>query len=239
MDRLDGLVLKQIAYKESSKILHVTTSEGRKSVLVHGAKKLNSPYLAATEPMTQIRFIVSGTNLQTLRDTEIVHDFRVLKADVVKYAAGCHVMELVDRLDESEIDHAKLYPFMLKILHRVETEPDYELFVAIFELKLLYLIGVQPNLRQCAVCSSTNDLKLAVEGGGCLCPEHRDGEHTWDNETLDAVRNLYYHDLQNPLDWTANDTIRRSLRRFIDHYYSFHLNLHTKSRQLWMGLLGY
>ncbi len=239
MERLDGLILKQIAYKDSSKIMQVTTASGRKSVLVHGAKKLNSPYLAASEPMTQIRFFVSGTNLQTLRDVEIVHDFRVLKADVVKYAAGCHLMELVDRFEESEIDHAKLYPFLLKILLRVESETAYELYVAMFELKLLYLIGVQPNLRQCAVCSATEGLRLTAEGGGCLCSEHRTGEFSYDDATLDLVLRLYYHDLLHPLDVVVTDAVLVSLRRFIDHYYAFHLNLHTKSRQLWMGLQGY
>ena len=74
MPAFDGLILKQIPFKESSKILHVYTAEGMKSVLVHGAKKFGSPYLSSSENLNLVRFQAVGKDMLTLTDADLIEE---------------------------------------------------------------------------------------------------------------------------------------------------------------------
>lgn len=236
MDGKEGIVLKQIAFKESSVIVHVYGKDGLVSLLVHGAKKWQSPYRRIVEPITAIRYHATGKNLLTLTDADILEDFPGLKNDLERGLAASHVLELAQRHAEGDLDHAKLYPFLANVLRRMDQDPRYDLYATMFELKLYYLLGVQPALRGCVVCGLADDLRLSVSAGGAVCPDHRRPDAAYGGDVLEAAAQLYHHDVKNPLVWTHGETTDALLRRFVDEYTAYHLHLLTKSRQLWMGL---
>lgn len=236
MEPFEGIVMKQIAFKESSVILHVYGATGMESVMVHGAKKWNSAYLRVVQPFTRIKYHAAGKDLKTLTDADILDVYPGIQADLERSFAAGHLLELVRHHAEGGLDHAKLYPFLVQILKRIDSDPAYSLYVMMFELKLYYLIGVQPRLNGCVVCGQTENLKLSVSGGGACCPDHQGPDASWGESVIDAARTLYYHDIKNPLVWNFEAAVESSLRDFLDQYTLYHLHLKTKSRQLWMGL---
>jgi len=232
----EGIVVNQIAFKESSVIVHVYGSDGLVSLLVHGAKKWQSPHRRIVEPITAIRYHATGKNLLTLTDADILEDFDGLKNDLERGLAASHVLELTQRHAEGDLDHAKLYPFLTNVLRQIEKSPRYDLYATMFELKFYFLLGVQPALRGCVVCKATEDLRLSVSAGGAVCPDHRRPDAVYGEDVLLAASRLYHHDIKNPLVWDFDEATDATLRRFVDDYTAYHLHLLTKSRQLWMGL---
>jgi len=133
----------------------------------------------------------------------------------------------------------KLYNFLLKILDKINENEDYIPYIYMLELKLLYLLGVNPELKECVVCQRTDGLRFSVKAGGLMCPEHMDQDSAYDENTIDAFVLLYYYDLQNPEPIKIAPFTIRNLRMLIDEYYEYHLNYRSNSRKILIGLLGY
>lgn len=239
MEAFEGVILKQINFKESSKILYLYTPNGPMSVLVHGAKKITGAKLALTENLTRIRFFGSGKAMKTMTDGEILSEYRKIKDNLEKFTYAQHLTEILHFFSESEIDHKKMYEFLRKILDKIENEVTYVRYVNMFELKLLYLLGVAPNFVACAACGATRDLRFSVQDGGYVCPEHATATVFEDPGMVERMKILYYHDLKNPLEFKPDDQIRRQIRLFLDDYYLYHLNFKSKSRTILNGLIGY
>jgi DNA repair protein RecO (recombination protein O) len=239
LEEFEGLILKQINFKESSKILYLYTANGPMSLLVHGAKKLSSPFLNVTQNMTLIRFFASGKAMKTLTDAEIVEDYRKLKENLEKFTYMQHVMETLHFFSETEYAHKKMYDFLKKIFKKVESETNYIRYIYMFELKFLYLLGFTPSFSVCAACGKDEMLKFSVQDGGFVCLEHATAPYFWDLPVVDAMKSLFYHDLKNPLELKIDDETLKGIRQFLDEYYMFHLNFKSKSRSILSGLLGY
>ncbi|MDD3126799.1 MAG: DNA repair protein RecO [Candidatus Izemoplasmatales bacterium] len=239
MEAFEGLILKQINFKESSKILYIYTEKGQMSLLVHGAKKLSSPFLNLTQNLTLIKFYATGKALKTLTDGEILTDYRKIKTDLEKFTYVQHLMEIINYFSESEYDHQKLYTFLKKILSHIENETHYIRYVYMFELKYLYLLGVAPNFNVCSACGVTDNLQFAVKDGGYACKIHATANSGVSHASVAVMKQIYYHDLKTVLDLKPDPDIRREIRLFLDEYYLYHLNFTSKSRTILSGLLGY
>ncbi len=239
MDVIEGIVLKKINYKEHSKIVYLYTKDGLVSVLIHGSNKISSPYLKFGELLNHEKLNITGKNLKVLKDGELLKDFRQIKKDIVKYTYMTHVLEIIYYFSSHEHDHEKLFNFLLKIIDSVETNEIYIPYIYMLELKLLYLLGVNPEFNACITCGLNTNLKFSVEAGGMLCHEHFDGKKTYEDLVVNAMKQLYYYDLQEPSKISFDEKTIKNLRLLIDDYYEYHLNYKSNSRKLLIGLIGY
>jgi DNA repair protein RecO (recombination protein O) len=239
MESVEGLILKQISYKESSKIIYVYTKTGLQSFMARGAKKIKSPFLSATENLMHVLLYATGKGLKTLTEVEVIHDYRQLKENLEKFTYVQHIMEITHFFSENEYDHEKLFGFLIKVLEKVETNTKYIRFINMFELKFLYLLGVNPELHQCVSCGKLTDLVFTIKDGGLVCEDHRQGVPILNASVLHVIKTLYYHDIKNNLENKLDYETMIAIRRWLDDYYQYHLNFKSKSRQILMGLLGY
>ncbi len=238
METIEGLILKQINYKESSKILYLYTKNGLISVLAHGSNKLKSPYLNLVRVFSHVKLSVSGKDLKTLRDGEVINRYMELTTDIEKYTYTLHLLETIYYFSSHEHDHEKLFLFLIKIFNKIKNTEDYIPYINMVELKLLYLLGVQPVLDKCVVCQEKKGLNFSVKDGGLCCKEHIK-TIKYSNETINLLRLLYYYniDKDNKIEYDKLSLI--SLRKLLDEYYEFHLNYQSRSRKLLRELLGY
>lgn len=240
MEIIEGLIIKQISFKESSKIIYLYTPLGPVSLLVHGAKKLSSPHLRLTENMNRIKCVATGKGLMTLTDGDILDSYPEIKADLEKVAYVSLIMELLMAYSESEYDHQKLYEFVVKILQQIETSKAYIRYVNMFELKFLFMLGISPNFKKCVVCGKVDGLQFSIKSGGYACDDHFPANETVFSETaLETIKRLYYHDLKEPLELKIDQKTGQEIRYFLDEYYLYHLSFQSKSRKVLAGLLGY
>lgn len=239
MEEINGIILKKIDYKESSSIAYVYTAKGLVSVLVHGARKINSKHLNLIRIGQLVKFQISGKDLKTLRDGDIVRHFQEITADLEKFTYTTHLLELIYSFAQHDHDHEKLYQFLLKIMGLVADEKAYIPYINMAELKLLYLLGVNPLFKHCVSCERKDHLQFSIVAGGMCCPDHLDQPTSVSNHVLKAMMMLYYFDLAvDVLEPIPNQTLI-GLRQLLDDYYAYHLNTKTKSRQLLKGLIGY
>ncbi len=234
-----GYVLKRMDYKESSKIVFLYTSSGKTSFLVHGANKLTSPFLAKTEVLTKLKVSTEGKGLKICKEIEILDLFSGIKNDLEKYTYCLHVLEILQQIADAEIDHEKLFLFLGKLFPLIEKEKDYIPFIYMFESKLLYLLGLQPELQACVICKNKDTLVFSVKDGGMCCNNHLPLGKTYQKSIIDQFMKVYYFNLEKPFELNLDQKSIREIRLLLDEYYHYHLNFETKSRQVLKGLMGY
>lgn len=240
LEYIEGIILRKLDYKESSKIIHVYTNNGLRSVLVHGSRNMKSPFLNLTRVMNHVGLHVSGKDLLTLRDGDVLDDYHIVKEDLEKFTYCLHVLELVYNFASHDHDHDKLMNFLVKIFNIVQSDSEYIPYLNMVEMKMLSLLGVNPLFNRCVACDRTSDLTFSIVEGGMCCPEHHHkGDVTVSKEAVRLMMELYYYDLQKPHKLDYSPEILRELRNVIDRYYEYHLNFRSNSRRMLTGLIGY
>lgn len=222
---IKGIIIKSIDYSESSKICHLLTDSGVQSVLVKGAKRLKSKFLGILEPVTLVSFIVSGSNLKVLTDADLVNEYKVIHESIKKLVYANNLLELINVLIHE--DYCLIYNFLLKCLNKMEECFDEEVISFIFELKLLKLLGVEPQFDACISCGKEFVDGFNIELGGVVC-KACSGIHNL--ELLNTIYELYRFDISNDIP-NIDEGMKSQLRAFIDEYYKIHVGYITKAHR--------
>ena len=99
-----GLVLREVRYKESDKILTVLTQhEGKITVRARGALRKGSRITAATQLLTYSDMtIFENRGRRTLNEASTVEEFLGLRADLGAFALGSYFAELLETVSAEE-----------------------------------------------------------------------------------------------------------------------------------------
>lgn len=239
LEYIEGIILKKLNYKESSKIIYLYTDKGLISVLIHGNNKMKSPFLSLSKVLSKVGLHVSGKDLRTLRDGDVLDDYRNISSDLEKYTYSLHVLEIIYYFSTHEHDHEKLYSFLLKIFSIVDTTEQYIPYLNMIELKLLYMLGINPMFHHCVECDRTDNLKFSVPAGGMCCNTHLTGQSSGSDAAIEEIKKIYYFDLSESEILEVDNALLKEIRLVIDKYYQYHLNFKSNSRKMLMGLIGY
>jgi DNA repair protein RecO (recombination protein O) len=238
--KTEGLVIRTMNMGETSKLVTFFTRElGILKVIAKGARAAKSRIGAALEPLTVSRLVYydrENRELQFLSQADIVEFFPNLPADLEKWGYANACAELVYRAQTSAEATAKLYPILLNTLRAMnEKTADGRVCFWGFQMKLLGVLGVAPNLRKCLHCSTAGPTVYAdnnsvvhhfdISRGGFLCSNCSSGRspHELCGETL-----LRLGDLQTlPAEKFSHAQIpplsRREIESFFRAYFAFHL----------------
>jgi len=169
-----GLVLRETAYKDSSKILTVLTAgEGKLTVNARGALRKNSKIQAVTQLLAFSEMtLFCSRERWTLTEARSVEQFIGLRDDLSSLALGAYFAELTEAVADTDSPHAGLLPLVLNALFALseKIKPPGTVKPA-FELRLMSVSGFAPLLEQCCVCGKTEPkgAVLDLAGGTLMC----------------------------------------------------------------------
>ena len=150
-----GLVLREVRYKESDKILTVLTQhEGKVTVRARGALRKGSRITAATQLLTYSDMtIFENRGRRTLNEASTVEEFLGLRADLGAFALGSYFAELLETVSAEEYPDPSVLQLGLNSLYalsRALCPPEQ--IKAVFELRLMCLAGYE--LRRARACGA-------------------------------------------------------------------------------------
>ncbi|MCL2820062.1 MAG: DNA repair protein RecO [Oscillospiraceae bacterium] len=145
-----GIVLREVLYKDSSKILTVLTSdEGKLTVSAHGAFRKNSKLAAVTGLLVFSEMTLQKKNERwTITEARSVEQFVGLRDDLKLLALGAYIAELTEALADEDSPNPELLPLCLNALYALSEKikkPEY--VKPAFELRLLAISGFEPLLK--------------------------------------------------------------------------------------------
>ena len=182
LEKADALVIRQVDFSESSRVVTFFSREfGKFAVLAKGAKRLKGSFDAGLDLLSACRIVFirkSTGTLNLLTEARLINRFQPqnsgAKGSLSSLYGGYYVAELLSGLTEDFDPSPELYDLSISTLAALSSPEKLSSPVIIhFEISLLQLIGLLPNLFECSVCGEPvqtgNQFAHWVSQGGVLC----------------------------------------------------------------------
>jgi len=207
-----GIVLREVAYKDSSKILTVLTSdEGKLTVSAHGAFGKNSKLAAVTGLLVFSEMtLLKKKDRWTMTEARSVEQFAGLRDDLILLSLGAYIAELTETLADEDSLNPELLPLCLNALYALSEKikaPEY--VKPAFELRLMAISGFEPLLAQEDKSPSDTMTEGVLRlGAGALC----------------AADYILSCDAKKLFSFTLSDEALRELTKQAETYLLAHLD---------------
>ena len=231
--KVEGIVVKEKDYKESSKILDIITKEyGLISVISKGSKKLKSKLRVSSSKLSYAYFHIyyKEGKLSTLVDADIINPFNNIKTNLNKIGYSSFILELSMQVIKQN-NNDNIFDLLKTSLIKIEDGFDEMIVTNILELKYLDYLGIMPNFNNCSKCGKTDILTLSLEKGGFICKNCHKNERIVNRNTLKIIRMLYYVDINKITKINVSDEVKKEIDLFIDEYYDKYSGLYLKTKK--------
>ncbi len=173
------LILKEVKYKDNDKILHaLSKNNGKIQILSRGCKKSKSPLINISQIMAYSKCqLYISKDMYILNSGELIDSFYNIRANITAFLYTSYILELLAYVaQENEID-SKIFEMTIRlfqILNNIEEDENkIENIIAIYELKLVSILGYRPQLKECIFCGDKINSKslyyFNIKEGGIQC----------------------------------------------------------------------
>ena len=240
-----GLVLRETAYKESSKILTVLTEdEGKITLTARGALRRNSKLAAAAQLLVISEMtLFSNRDRWTLTEARSIEQFRGLQHDILRLALGSYFAELTEAVADEDSPNTALLPLCLNALFALsEGIKDTSFVKPAFELRLMAASGFAPLISHCSGCGRKEPEAgyLDLTGGVLFCADcAMPGGPMLRKSALQAARYIVACDLKKLFSFTLGDESLREITIVVERYLLSQLERRFRTLEYYKGLKNY
>lgn len=166
---IEGIVLRQVVYKEKDAMMTILTPNGIASFFARGILSLTSKNAASCLVYAHSRFILSSSGERlSLRKGQLINSFYKNYESVLKMSALGLMSEVIFKI--SNDDDGRLYSPFLKILNLLSNDFDVITLITIYLAKAILFSGYSLTYDKCYLCRSKRSI-VAVDylNGGFVC----------------------------------------------------------------------
>ena len=176
--RTEGIVLKEMRFRETSKILTIYSRKyGKISAMARGAYKPKSQLIANTQPFSyNDYYLFKGKSFYYINQAEIIDSFYSIRENINRVMYGSYVLELMEVSTLEGETHEKLFLLLKEgLLVLSQLDRDFLKFILAYELKYISFLGYKPSLDKCVNCGKVDfaNIGFNIELGGIVCNECR------------------------------------------------------------------
>ena len=233
MKKTEGIVLSELRFRDTSKILTIYTKElGKISVMAQGAYRPKSKLLASTQPFSYNEFQFSkGKNFYYINQIDIIDTFYNIRDNMERIVFGFFILELLDKSIIEEEKNEKIFILLLKGLKILSNlDREYLKFIVSYELKYISFLGYRPEIGTCVNCNNkSSKMCFSKTQGGLLCNNcvHLErGAKFVSKSEIYIMNRLLYTSLDNLDEIEANPSILIKIQDLIIDYILY--NIDTK-----------
>jgi len=170
----EALTLKKFPMGETDLLVTLYTREnGKVRAIARGARKSISKLVGHFEPLTQVKLsLARGRDLDYVTQAQVLSGFASLKENLGAITKGLYLAELVDGFGSEANPNQPLYRLIIDALQAIEADPDSDMPLRFFELHLLQVSGLMPELYRCVECRNSltpGCHRFSPNLGGTLC----------------------------------------------------------------------
>lgn len=176
--KTDALILRTHPYKETSLIVSFYTKGfGKINGLAKGVKRAAPRYGSSFQPFSLNEIVFyerKDSDLTTIAQCDLKDTFENIRGNLTKTAYASYLSELTDEVTELQDKNEELFTLLFLVLKLLDEskEEEAERLIRIFEVKLLVLAGLIPDLHSCVGCGKeiNHSARFSLSLGGVVCP---------------------------------------------------------------------
>ena len=229
-EKVNGITLRAVNYKDSDKILTVFTLEkGKLTVSARGVRKANAKMKQISEPFCFAESILAEKSGRfTVTEVNSFDAFYPIRCDLKKYYAGVTALEITDAfLPDGLVEEGQfvlLVEFLKKLAYK-SFNPINLLLKFFYDMALEN--GYSINLSACGRCGEQieNKVYLSLKDGCCVCEEcKKQGENSFSIDTYRFLQKIEDDDLSQENIESAKNGLR-----FFAYYFNKVAGINLKS----------
>lgn len=200
-ERVKGIILKAIDYKESDKLLTILTLEkGKILVRARGVKKPNSKFKAFCQCFCFADFeLINGKAGYILAGVNCIDSFFDIVTDFDKFSYASSVLEILDKICVENQVYYDLFLSAVKCINTINysNENNSEINLCKFIIEVLSLEGFTFDLATCSECGGELKrafLDLSTGEIVCACCNKSEQNLEISNGVLSAIKILVEND---------------------------------------------
>ena len=237
-----ALILREVRYKESDRILTVLTdTDGKRTLKARGALRKGSKMAAATQQLTFSELtLFENRGRATVNEATLLEPFEGLRADFSAFSLGCYFAEVLEAISEEGMADPAVLQLALNSLYALSRGLCAPLQVkAVFELRLMAVTGYEPDLTACPVCGDAEPESpwLYLPEGTVYCGRHRSdapgGVTPLHPDTLAAMRHIVYSEAKRIFSFTLEGEPMTQLANLTERYLLTQLDRGFSSLDYW------
>jgi len=227
--KTDALVLLSRPLGEADRLVtFLSWDRGKFTAVARGARKTMSKLAAGVELFTYGHYqFYRGRNLATLTGQQVKEHFHYFRDHPELYPLGLYLAELAGSVVSGEGPAPEICNLLLEGWRRLIEQPDPQLFLRAFELKLLDFSGHCPHLNGCLQCGSAAASFFSPRQGGLLCGDcgHAADRFTVQPGTVALARRLLKAPLQQVKQIRPQGGQSHELGRLTGTFLRYHLDI--------------
>lgn len=230
---VEGIVINETPYKDSSKILNILTEDGVIGVISSKSRSLKSSLRSISNRFIYANFTIyyNENKLSTLKEGAIIDNFNSIKSDLIKISYMTYITDLVYQVIKQTM-HKSIYHLLIDTLKKIDEGMNPKVMMNIIEIKLLDYLGVGIELNACAKCGTTKDIvTVDPDIGGYICKNCYTNEIIYDDKVRKMLRMYYLVDINSITDLKINDYVIDAINNFLEIYYDRYTGLYLNSKK--------
>ena len=251
-----GMILSAQPNKEYDRRLVLLTKErGKLSVFANGVRRPTAMLSGCSQPFVFGKFtLYEGRESYTLQAVEPENFFAELRNDLEAVYYGVYFCEFAEGVTREGLPAKE----ELKVLYRslgalLKKSIGAELVRAIFELKMLSVGGISPQVYECVKCRKKEDLHwFSARSGGCICKACAD--KLWEEEvhaggqneglivgerylsvsgsTLYTMQYILATPIESLYTFTVTEDVLSQLKKILKEFTDLHIGRKFKSLEM-------
>jgi DNA repair protein RecO (recombination protein O) len=250
--RTDALVLRSVDFSEADRILHLLVPElGRITVIAKHARRSVKRFAGTLDLFNQLSVQIATRRpgaVHRLDQARLVRSFAPLRTDPARFALGCYLLEMLDRLAPeggNRADMQRLFSFALAALDWLAARPPDAKVRTFLELRALDALGLRPELRRCVRCgrepAAGDEVDFHVPDGGPVCgacARRHDGLLRLHRGTLRALEQGLTWELDRLDRLVLSSAAQAEAERLVSRFQRFHVGVELASERFLRDMLG-
>ena len=233
LEEVDGFILTEMPYKESSKIINVLTKEyGIIGILAKGAASLKSKNRVATMRLSYAKFNIyyKKDKLSTLVSADIINPLKNIRSDIFLISYVSYITELTYQVYKQS-ESKEIYDNFITTILKIEDGLDPLVLTNILEIKYLEKLGVLFDLNECVFCNNLQGIAtISADAGGFVCQKCLTNEIPVNPKVIKMIRMYYYINIESIKDIKVEESIKKTINNFLDIYYEKYTVLYLNSK---------
>ena len=233
------------------RIVLLTKEKGKISAFAKGVRRPTAMLAGCSQPFVFGRFtLYEGRSSYTLQAVEAENYFAELRNDLEAVYYGVYFCEFAEAVTREGLPAKE----ELKVLYRslgalLKKSIGAELVRAIFELKMLSVGGISPQVYECVKCRKKEELHwFSARSGGCICKACADklweeeaketgltvGEHYLPvaGSTLYTMQYILATPIESLYTFTVSEDVLRQLKKILKEFLDLHIGRKFKSLEM-------